>query len=146
MVRVLLQFKRCYRPLFEGMYATWPESVSKPLIAYHLGFWRKGMQETRNQAEFYDEVSRGGDMPDVPLIVLTGMGYDRFRAALTPESFMRKIDEAKRGINAGIAASVAHAEHCVIEDAGHSTFHTDRPDAVVQAIRDLVNRAIQRRT
>ena len=28
----------------------------------------------------------------------------------------------------------------VLEDAGHSTIHTDRPDAVVQAIRDLLDR------
>jgi hypothetical protein len=28
----------------------------------------------------------------------------------------------------------------MLEDAGYTTIHTDRPDAVVQAIRDLLDR------
>jgi hypothetical protein len=28
----------------------------------------------------------------------------------------------------------------VLENAAHATFHVDRPDAVVQAIRDLLDR------
>jgi hypothetical protein len=38
-----------------------------------------------------------------------------------------------------LAESVPRGEYRELEDAGHSAMHTDRPDAVVQAIRDLVN-------
>src|SRR5262245_26269647 len=33
-VRVLLQFKRCYRGLFQQMFAAWPDSVREALVAY----------------------------------------------------------------------------------------------------------------
>jgi pimeloyl-ACP methyl ester carboxylesterase len=141
MVRVLLQFKRLHRGLFERMFAGWPDSVRGPLVDYHLRSWRKGVQEVRNlESQLYGEVRRGGRTPDVPLIVLTGMGMDRFRAVFTPEPYIRRINDAKRVINAAVAASVPRGEHRVLEDAAHSTFHTDRPDAVVQAIRDQVSR------
>jgi hypothetical protein len=38
------------------------------------------------------------------------------------------------------AESVPRGECRMLEDAGHTTIHTDRPDAVVQAIRDLLDR------
>jgi hypothetical protein len=99
------------------------------------------VQEVRNlEGQLYDEVSAGGNMPDVPLIVLTGMGMDRFRAVFTPEPYIRRINDGKRIINAEIATSIPRGEHRVLEDAAHSTFHTDRPDAVVQAVKDLVAR------
>ncbi len=140
LLRVLLLFKRLYRALFERMFAGWPSSVREPLIEYHLRSWRKGLQEVRNlEGELYDEVRRGGDTPDVPLIVLTGMGIDRFRAAFTPEPYQRKLNDGKRVINAAIAGSVPRGEHRVLKNAGHSTIHTDCPDAVVQAIQDLMS-------
>jgi hypothetical protein len=43
-------------------------------------------------------------------------------------------------INRAIANSVPHGEHRALEDAAHATFHVDRPDAVVQAIRDVLDR------
>jgi pimeloyl-ACP methyl ester carboxylesterase len=140
LLRVLLQFKRLYRGLFERMFAGWPDSVREPLIEYHLRSWRKGLQEVKNlEGELYDEVRRGGDTPDVPLVVLTGLGIDRFRAAFTPEPYQRKMNDGKRLINAALAESSRRGEHRVLENAGHSTLHTDCPDAVVQAIRDLLN-------
>ena len=39
-----------------------------------------------------------------------------------------------------IANSVPHGEHRVLENAAHATFHIDCPDAVVQAIRDVLDR------
>src|SRR5262249_8272944 len=140
-VRVLLQFKRFYRGMFERMFAEWPDSVREPLIEYHLRSWRKGLQEVKNlESELYDEVRRGGDTPDVPLVVLTAMGIDPFRAAFTPGPYLRKMNDGKCVINAALAESVPRGEHRVLENAGHSTIHTDRPDAVVQAIRDLLDR------
>jgi hypothetical protein len=79
-------------------------------------------------------------MPDVPLIVLTALGIDPFMAAFMPERYLRELNDGKRVIYTALAESVPRGEHRVLENAGHSTIHTDRPDAVVQAIRDLLER------
>ena len=74
----------------------------------------------------------------MPLIVLIAMGIDPFMTAILSEGYLRKVNERKQAIYQPLAASVPRGEHRLLENAGHSTIHTDRPDAVVQAIRDLV--------
>jgi hypothetical protein len=137
---VLLRFKRLYRGYFERMFASWPAPIRDLLFAYHLKSWRVGLKEARNLESLCDEIRRGGDMPDVPLIVLTGMGIDPFRALFATEASQRQLNDIKLAINRAIASSVPHGEHRVLENAAHATFHIDRPDAVVQAIRDLLDR------
>ena len=68
---MLLNLKRFYRGLFEQMLAQWPDSMRERLIDYHLRSWRTGLREATNQDELYDEIRRGGETPDVPLLVLT---------------------------------------------------------------------------
>jgi len=48
------------------------------------------------------------------------------------------LNKGKRRLYAALAGSVTHGEQRVLEDARHSTITTDRPDAVVQALRDLL--------
>ena len=138
--RALLQLKRHYRGFFERMFADWPAPVRDLLFEYHLTSWRIGLKEAKNFESLCNEVRRGGDMPDVPLIVLTGMGIDPFRAVFATDASQRKLNEVKLAINLAIANSVPHGEHRVLENAAHATFHVDRPDAVVQAVRDLLDR------
>jgi hypothetical protein len=138
--RALLQLKRHYRGFFEQLLADWPAPVRDLLFEYHLTSWRIGLKEAKNFESICDEVRRGGEMPDVPLIVLTGMGIDPFRALFATEASQRELNEVKLAINRAIAHSVPHGEHRVLENAAHATFHVDRPDAVVQAIRDLLDR------
>lgn len=146
LVRVLVQFKRFYRGQFERMFTQWPASIRERLVEYHLRSLRKSLQEwparsRRNpENELVNEVRHGGNIPDVPLIVLTAMGLDPFMAAFTPESFLREINDGKRVMYTALAESVPHGENRMLENAGHTTIHTDRPDAVVQAIRDLLDR------
>src|SRR6516165_8182506 len=137
---VLLRFKRLYRGYFERMFAGWPAPVRDLLFEYHRKSWRLGLKEAKNFESICDEVRRGGDMPDVPLIVITGMGIDPFRALFSTDASQRELNEVKLAINRAIADSVPHGEHRVLENAAHATFHVDRPDAVVQAIRDLLDR------
>jgi pimeloyl-ACP methyl ester carboxylesterase len=138
--RVSLQIKRRYRDFFERMLTNWPTPVRDLLFEYHLASWRVGLKEAKNFESLCDEIRRGGDMPDVPLIVLTAMGIDPFRALFATEASQRKLNDVKLAINRAIASSVPHGEHRALEDAAHATFHVDRPDAVVQAIRDLLER------
>jgi pimeloyl-ACP methyl ester carboxylesterase len=146
LVRVLLRFKRFYRGLFERMLADWPDSVRERLIDYHLRSLRKSLEEwparsrSDQKGELLDEIRQGGDMPKVPLIVLVAMGLDPFMAAFMPEGYLRQMNARKRPIYQLLAESVPRGEHRVLENSGHTTIHTDCPDAVVQAIRDLLER------
>jgi pimeloyl-ACP methyl ester carboxylesterase len=140
LVRVLLQLKRRYRGYFERMFADWPAPVRDLLFEYHLTSWRIGLKEAKNFESICGEVRRGGDMPDVPLIVLTGMGIDPFRAVFATDASQRQLNEVKLTINRAIANSVPLGEHRVLDNAAHATFHVDCQDAVVQAIRDLLAR------
>lgn len=139
-VRVFLHLKRFYRGLFERMFAEWPDSMRERLIEYHLRSWRIGLREVKNQRELYDEIRRGGDMPDVHVLVVIAMGIDQFQTAFMPESYLRDMNDAKRVLYTALAESVPRGEQRVLENAGHVTMHTDRPGAVVQAIRDLLDK------
>jgi pimeloyl-ACP methyl ester carboxylesterase len=84
--RALLQLKRHYRDFFERMFADWPGPVRELLYEYHLRSWRIGLKEAKNFESVCDEVRHGGDMPDVPLIVLTATGIDPFRALFATDA------------------------------------------------------------
>lgn len=54
---------------------------------------------------------------------------------------LRELTEGKRRLYTALAGSVTRGEHRVLEDARHSTITIDRPDAVLAAIRDLLDKA-----
>ena len=135
----LVNIQKFYRPMFERMLAAWPDNVRGPLVDYHVGAWRKSLQEAGNlQTEILEEIRTGGDLPDAPLIVLTAMGIDPFMAAFAREPYLRDLNACKSAFYTAFAQTVRRGENRLVE-AGHSTLHTDRPDAVVEAIRDLVS-------
>jgi pimeloyl-ACP methyl ester carboxylesterase len=141
-LRLLVRVKPFYRRMFGQMLAEWPESVRRPLIEYHLmALWRSLREQKNLNTEVMAEVRDGGDMPDVPVIVLAAMGIDPFQAVLMPQAQLRELNGRKAAIYGPLAESVPRGEYRPLEGAGHSTLHTDRPDAVVQAIRDLLDRA-----
>jgi pimeloyl-ACP methyl ester carboxylesterase len=137
----LIQF---YRALFEQEMTDWPEEIRAVLVERHvsLDWLRAGLQEATNAEQLYDEVRHAGRMPDVPVIILTSMGIDSFKAAVsqgTPESLLREEIEGKQRLYTTWAHSL-HGENRLIEDVGHVTLHFRRPDAVLQAIQDLLDR------
>jgi pimeloyl-ACP methyl ester carboxylesterase len=140
----LIQF---YRALFEEEMTDWPEEIRQVLVERHvsLDWLRAGLQEATNVEQLYDEIRHAGQMPDVQLIILTSMDIDPFKAAVsqgTPESLLRAEIEGKRRLYTTWAHSL-HGENRLIEDVGHVTLHFRRPDAVMQAIRDLFDRLDQ---
>ena len=138
MLPALLSLRKVYRPRFEAMLRAWPEGLRQTLIEYHLAAWRKTLDEARNlRSEVLGEIGRGGPLPDVPLILLTAMGIDPFQAAFMPETELRELNALKEPIYQAFARSVPRGENRSLMDAGHSTLHTDRPDAVVQALHDI---------
>lgn len=137
----LLNARRFYRPLFERMFAAWPDALRPTLIDYHLAHWATSLKEAGNlQPQVLTEIRDGGPLPDVPLIVLTAMGIDPFMAPFVPDAELRAGNARKRGYYDALAASVPRGENRLV-DAGHSTLHTQQPDAVVAAIRDVLGRA-----
>ncbi|MEU9121545.1 alpha/beta hydrolase [Streptomyces sp. NPDC048506] len=124
------------------LFAAWPDTVRTALVEYHLTAWRTGAYESRNvYAEVADELRQGPDLPDVPLIVLTALGHDATQAHLWSEDTLREINAGKRTLHARLAASVPRGEQRVLDDAGHGFLHEERPDAVLQAITELLARA-----
>ncbi|MEV0373161.1 alpha/beta hydrolase [Streptomyces sp. NPDC050636] len=134
-----------YRGLLAQEMADWPEEIREPLIERHVSpeWMRVGIHEAKNVDQLYDEVRHAGPMPDVPLIVLTTMDIDAFKKAVsgsTSESLLREEIDGKRRLYTAFAESVPGGENRLVDDAGHVTIHWRRPDAVLQAIQDLLGR------
>ncbi len=142
MLPALLNMRKFYRPRFERMFAAWPDAVRGRLVEYHLGAWRKSLDEARNlQPEVLEEIRHGGAMPDAPMIVLTAMGIDPFMAPFMDEAYLERLNALKARFYADFARSAPRGEAREVDGAGHSTLHTDRPDAVLEAISDLLDAA-----
>jgi hypothetical protein len=121
------------------MYATWPQASRELLVEHHLRNWRKSLQEAGNlSSEVLPEIAAGGAAPAQPVIVLTAMGLDPFQAAFIDAARLRELNQSKAGFYSAFAALAPRGENRLLEGAGHSTLHTDCPDSVVQAIRDLI--------
>ena len=138
----LIQF---YRGLFAAEMADWPEEIRELLIDCHVNpeWFGVGFAEAKNLGELNDELRRTGKMPDVPLIILTAMGIDPFKEAVSggmPESLLGEEIEGKRRLYTALAESVSHGENRLVDGVGHVTLHLRRPDAVQQAIQDLLGR------
>jgi pimeloyl-ACP methyl ester carboxylesterase len=139
LARLALHVKPFYRRMFTEQFAQWPPAVREPLIDYHLKTLRNTMRERKNLfTEIEPEVREGGDLPDVPVIVLAATGIDPYQAVIMPEAQLRELNTQKAALYAPLVKSVARGEYREVDNAGHDTLWTDRPDAVVQAIRDLL--------
>src|SRR5690625_2965785 len=143
-LRALFTYKKDYRLLFQKMFASWPDDIQKPLIEYHLKTLSKTMTERKNlNNELYEEIRKGDSLPDIPMIVFTAMGIDPFTIPITSQSFLRdtigSFNNIKNTVYTKLANTVPRGEHRILENAGHTTIHTDSPDEVVKAIRNLIH-------
>jgi pimeloyl-ACP methyl ester carboxylesterase len=134
-----------YRDLFTREMTGWPEEIREPLIERHVSpqWLRIGGQEAANRSRLHDEIRNAGGMPDVALIVLTATAIDPFKEAVTqgiPTSLLLEEAEAKTRLYTALATSVSHGENRVIDDAGHASVVFRRPDAILQAIQDLLDK------
>ncbi len=135
---------RFYRGLFAQEMADWPDEIREPLIDHHVSpeWIRIGVEEAKNTDQRHDEMRHAGPLPDLPLIVLTAVGIDAFKRAVSvgeSESLLREEIEGKRRLYTALAASVPRGENLLV-DAGHVTLHLRHPEAVLQAIQDLLGR------
>ncbi|MDL4776846.1 MULTISPECIES: alpha/beta fold hydrolase [Thermomonosporaceae] len=129
------------REQYAQLHAEWPGPVRTALIEHHLAEWRTSLRETQNfETEVYDELRHGGELPDVPLMVLTAGGENPYWAQFMSEQLMREAHDGVRALHAAMAASVPRGEQRVLEHASHQYMHIQQTDAVLQAIRDLLGR------
>ncbi len=82
------------------------------------------------------------DTGNQPLLLesFTALATDPGQAMLMSRKTLRELTNAKLRMYAVLAGSVTRGEHRSLEEARHSQLTTDRPDAVVQAVRDLLGR------
>jgi pimeloyl-ACP methyl ester carboxylesterase len=133
---------RLSRGLYRKMFATWPRDVRDALIARHTGteWQRAGALERGNLPELRDELKAAGPVPEVPHIVLTALRTDVAMRLMMRKRTLLHLTDTKRAMYEAMAQSVKDGEHRVLKEAAHSTIATDRPDDVIQAIRDLWRR------
>jgi len=138
---------RLLRPVIARMYrrmlAGWPDGIREQLIDSHLEYewFTAGVHERGSMTALRDELQGGGPGPDVPTIAVTSLAADQGQSMLMPKKALREMHEGKLRIDEALAKSVTAGEHRVLPDARHSTMQIDRPDAVVAAIRDLLDLA-----
>ncbi|MEV5240100.1 alpha/beta hydrolase [Streptomyces cinnamoneus] len=123
--------------------ADYPEHVRQPLIdAHDSDEWlRVGSAERGTLTGLAAELQAGPDLPDVPMIALTVVGTDPAQQALMPERTWQEMHDGKTRMDAALVSTVSHGEQRILSDTLHHRLCFDRPDAVVQAIRDVVDRA-----
>jgi pimeloyl-ACP methyl ester carboxylesterase len=135
---------RAARVAYAGLYATWPDDLRQALIEYHLTHWRTALHETANlESEVYDELRHGGPIPDVPVLVLSATARNPYWAEFLTEEQMTVAHNGIRELHASIAAGSSRGEHRLLRGASHQYLHIEQPDAVVQAVLDVLARVAE---
>jgi hypothetical protein len=128
------------RRMYKRMFAGWPDGLREALVERHVSseWWQAGVRERSNMAEVADELTHGGDLPDVPLIALAALAMDPGMRLIMSGKSLRAMTGGNRRLYTDLAGSVTRGEYRPLEGARHSTLTTDRPDDVVRAVRDLL--------
>ncbi|MGW2025899.1 alpha/beta fold hydrolase [Streptomyces decoyicus] len=100
-----------------------------------------GIAERSELAALATELRAGPGIPDVPVVALSVVGTDPAQQALTSERTLREMNDGRTGLDAALVNAVSHGEQRILSDTAHHRLCFDRPDAVVQAIRDVLDRA-----
>ncbi|MFF2547826.1 alpha/beta fold hydrolase [Kitasatospora sp. NPDC058063] len=131
------------RQLCEELLVDYPADVRDAVTEYHVSerWIHAGIAERASMPELAVELRAGADLPDVPLIALTPLGVDPGQQALMSEELLQAMHDGKTRLYADMVARVSNGEQRLLADTGHSQFVFERTDVVVQAIRDVVDRA-----
>ncbi|MFI6600113.1 alpha/beta fold hydrolase [Nonomuraea sp. NPDC050536] len=144
-LELIQQMRPAMREMIAELLADYPEHVRQPLIDAHLSdeWLQVGFAERGKMVVVADELRAGPDIPDVPVVAITAEGIDPSQQALMSEQTLREVHEGKRRLDEAVVSAVSHGEQRIISDAGHTDIIFKRPDAVVQAIRDVVDWAVR---
>jgi pimeloyl-ACP methyl ester carboxylesterase len=136
------RYSRLYRELFGQEMANWPNEIRETLVERHgtLDWLAMGMREARRIDDRYVEVSKAGALPDVPLIILSSVGTDGFKDAVSvgeSPALIREEIEGKLRLYEHVASAVPRGTVRPL-DVGHVTMALRCPNEVAQAVRDVV--------
>jgi pimeloyl-ACP methyl ester carboxylesterase len=144
------QMRPALRQMYAELVADHPEPLRQPLIDAHVSddWLRAGAAERANLVALAEELRAGPDIPDVPLVALTTRAIDPAQRALTSrqtlrqtsEQTLRETAEGSRRMAAALVSAVSDGEQRIVGGVGHTQLCFQRPDVVVQAIRDVVDR------
>ncbi|MCA6091110.1 alpha/beta hydrolase [Streptomyces sp. SCA3-4] len=139
----LHRMRPALREMRGELLADYPEHVRQPLIdAHESDEWiRVGIAERGTLAGLATELQAGPNVPDVPMIALTVVGTDPAQQALMSGRTWQEIHDGRTRMDAALVGAVSRGEQRILSDTLHHRLCFDRPDAVVQAIRDVVDRA-----
>jgi len=107
--------------------------------------------ERGNLVALADELRAGPDLPDVPLIALTTEGIDPTQQALTSERTRQgvaertrhEIAEGRKKMVAALVSAMSYGQRRVVSGIGHNQLCFQRPDVVVDAVRDVLDRVVR---
>ncbi len=133
----LRQMRPALRAMRAALLADYPEHIRQPLLeAKDSDEWtRVGIAERSALTGLATELRAGPNLPDVPLIALTVVGNDPAQQA----SSSWEINDAKTRMDAALVRTVTRGEQRILSDTLHHRLCFDRPDAVVGAIRDVLD-------
>ncbi|MFI6026584.1 alpha/beta fold hydrolase [Amycolatopsis magusensis] len=139
----LEQMRPALREMRGELLADYPEQVRRPLIdAHDSDEWlHVGIAERGTLAALAAELRAGPDIPDVPVVALTVVGVDPAQRTVLSERTVQEMIEGKSKLDAALVSAVSHGEQRVLSDTLHHRMCFDRPDAVVEAVREVVTRA-----
>ncbi|SFS66093.1 alpha/beta fold hydrolase [Saccharopolyspora flava] len=134
-----------YRAAFGRVLSDWPDEIREPLLdrCFSTEGYRNSMLEPLNLPSVFEEARRAGPEPDVPTIFLSAMGADPVADELVPPEARRPPAEsgrAKHQLYTDLAATLPRGALRRVDDAGHSDILWARPDAVADAVRDVLVR------
>ncbi|MFD4462562.1 alpha/beta fold hydrolase [Nocardia sp. NPDC058480] len=131
------QMRIALRELRGDLLADYPEHLRQPLIdARSSAEWiRAGFAERNGLTDVAAELRGGPNLPDVPLVALSVLGADPSQSAAA----LTEIHDGRRRMDAAVVHGVSRGQQRIITDTVHHRLCFDRPDAVVAAIRDVVD-------
>ncbi|WP_329407384.1 alpha/beta hydrolase [Nocardia vinacea] len=134
----LRKMRPALREIHAELLADYPEHIRQPLIDAKVSdeWMRVGIAERATLADLATELRAGPSIPDVPVVALTVVGNDPAQQALTSQ----EMNDAKTRMDAALVNGVSHGQQRILSDTLHHRLCFDRPDAVVQAIREVLDR------
>ncbi|MEV6333899.1 alpha/beta hydrolase [Nocardia vinacea] len=133
----LRKMRPALREIHAELLADYPEHIRQPLIDAKLSdeWMRVGIAERATLSDLATELRAGPSIPDVPVVALTVVGNDPTQQALTSQ----EMNDAKTRMDAALVRGVSQGQQRILSDTLHHRLCFDRPDAVVQAIREVVD-------
>lgn len=120
----------------------WPDRIRSPLLKRHISMeWiRAGIRESGDPLGRYKEIRRGGEIPNVPVILFCSTTTDGFKDAVSVGQSQQTLQaeiEGKNRLYAEFASGQPRGETRMIA-AGHATMHYRYPENIAEAIQDVL--------